>query len=312
MQEEYKPPLKLKLSRKESSRETPCFEINKPIISSLLRPGWVELQKLARQQAAGLTCSPPPSNQSRLSFSPPPLLTSPREVVVRGQVARAYSPISSPDLSTHSSPPPPPVLLSPQGAQQATNAAGSELHRSLSPARKERHRKQAVAAVGAIQEDLPPTTDMDIVPPPAGGEPDVAAAATERGGRGRGRRLLACPLCGAEYALATTLEKHIDRDHREETPATGRRAKRPSRSTDRSPPKKRRTATPTAPPDAAASSTSAGNNNTSAAAGEADRPKLTEYEIFQSLQLPADRKMVACEVCGQLVPPNTLKRHLAR
>ena len=32
-----KPPLKLKLSRKEGCQENPCFEINKPVISSILR-----------------------------------------------------------------------------------------------------------------------------------------------------------------------------------------------------------------------------------------------------------------------------------
>merc|ERR1712210_67286 len=29
-------------------------------------------------------------------------------------------------------------------------------------------------------------------------------------------KMIPCPLCGVEYALASNLEKHIDRDHREE------------------------------------------------------------------------------------------------
>ena len=45
---------------------------------------------------------------------------------------------------------------------------------------------------------------------------------------------------------------------------------------------------------------------------EVEPRKLTEYEIFQSLQLQAERKperkKVSCEQCGKLVPPNNIKR----
>jgi hypothetical protein len=312
--------LKLKLSRKESSRETPCFEINKPIISSLLRPGWMELQKLARLQVA---LSPPPPHPLS-SFSPPSLL-SPREaaasVAVRpvlGSVTRAYSPISSPDLSTQSSPPPPQAILSPRDSEASPSTRTSR----SSPSRKaEQPRKRAISTGLAAETTDASAAESSEQPAPVV-EPDPATVLPSGRGLSRGRRLLACPLCGAEYALATTLEKHIDRDHREETSTTttSRRTKRPSRSSDRTPPKKRKTSSPVGaessaaalPSSLPAAAASASEGQEASREGGTERPKLTEYEIFQSLQLPADRKMVACTVCGQLVPPNTLKRHLAK
>ncbi len=317
VQEEYKPPLKLKLSRKDGSRESPCFEINKPIISSLLRPGWIELQKLARQQQQAALLSSSPSSHARHSFSPPPQLASPKEAgspairlipagVVGGRAA--YSPISSPDLSTRSSPPPP-VLLSPPLRSSADS--GAVVDRPPSPAGKKAPRPRKGTVLAAESNTLAASSEPTPQPQEVSDPPGSAEMPSDRGGRGpsRGRRLLACPLCGAEYALATTLEKHIDRDHKEENaPAPGgRRTKRASRSADRSPTKKRKTASSEG---LAASITSADGG--SSVAESVDRPKLTEYEIFQSLQLPADRKTVACTLCGQLMPPNTLKRHLAR
>jgi hypothetical protein len=321
VQEEYKPPLKLKLSRKDGSRESPCFEINKPIISSLLRPGWIELQKLARQQqqqqAALLASSP--SAHARHSFSPPPQLASPKEagspairLIPAGLVGgrAAYSPISSPDLSTRSSPPPP-VLLSPP-LRSAADSSGAVIDRPPSPVGKKAPRPRKGVVLAAENNTSTASSEPNPQPQEVSDPPGSVETPSDRGGRGpsRGRRLLACPLCGAEYALATTLEKHIDRDHKEENApaATGRRTtKRASRSADRSPTKKRKTASSEG---LAASITSADGG--SSVAESADRPKLTEYEIFQSLQLPADRKTVACTLCGQLMPPNTLKRHLAR
>merc|ERR1711997_156280 len=44
-------------------------------------------------------------------------------------------------------------------------------------------------------------------------------------------KMIPCPLCGVEYALASNLERHIDRDHREEGREEETRGRRKRRGT---------------------------------------------------------------------------------
>jgi len=181
------------------------------------------LQQQQQQQQVPLTV------QTSQLTSPVPQLVSPKEGTaifgprIRSPVvslARGYSPISSPDPSTQSSPPPPPVLLSPQSAHITTQGSRSR-NRRRSPSREppqERMDEVCDLSTGRQAKENVPSTSSEM-------ESDGPAGPTTEptGGRGRGRRLLSCPLCGAEYALPSTLEKHIDRDHREEnTAGTGR------------------------------------------------------------------------------------------
>merc|ERR1719458_1576198 len=139
-------------------------------------------------------------------------------------------------------------------------------------------------------------------------------------------KMIPCPLCGVEYALASNLEKHIDRDHREEgaedegrgrrkrrgaSAAISKKRKRKSEDEEDEGVKKSRTeateeASLVAPPAVVEESVS------QQAETEETEDKLTEYEIFQKLQMKeqkADRKRVECLECGLHIPTNTIKRH---
>merc|ERR1712083_832149 len=53
-------------------------------------------------------------------------------------------------------------------------------------------------------------------------------------------KMIPCPLCGVEYALASNLEKHIDRDHREEGAEDEGRGRRKRRGASSAISKKRK------------------------------------------------------------------------
>jgi len=141
-------------------------------------------------------------------------------------------------------------------------------------------------------------------------------------------KMIPCPLCGVEYALASNLEKHIDRDHREEGREEEIRGRRKRRGTGGEVPKKRKRKEENEVPV----------GNLTSEVEEASQPvlqspeptveilekvdettftkegedKLTEYEIFQKLQMKeqkTDRKRVECSECGLHIPTNTIKRH---
>ena len=125
--------------------------------------------------------------------------------------------------------------------------------------------------------------------------------------------MIPCPLCGVEYALASNLEKHIDRDHREEGREEEIRGRRKRRGTGSEGPKKKKRKDEKEVPV----------GNLTSEVGEASQPvlqspeptveilekvdektfteegeedKLTEYEIFQKLQMKeqkTDRKRVS-------------------
>lgn len=117
-------------------------------------------------------------------------------------------------------------------------------------------------------------------------------------------KMIPCPLCGVEYAIASNLEKHIDQDHREDG-SKPRGRKRKIDHIEKSIP------IPEAP-------VYVGDPTLNVAPITSNLEpvlKPTEYEIFQSLsvQVPKTvRKRVECPECGIMIPPNTIKRHLLK
>jgi len=159
-------------------------------------------------------------------------------------------------------------------------------------------------------------------------------------------KMIPCPLCGAEYAIASNLQKHIDKEHTEgddrsnnkrkskEKTDVGRKKKKVNDNTDSnasdifgdpSPgPSGTKIEKPTRRSDEfdnilAKSRVSdkevdldAPPNNEK----ESGEDKLTEYEIFQKLQLKepskTGKKKIECKECGLYLPTNTIKRHLLK
>merc|ERR1712029_149393 len=163
-------------------------------------------------------------------------------------------------------------------------------------------------------------------------------------------KMIPCPICGAEYAIADNLQKHIDKDHFGETDRVFLKRVKPkdSKEKDKSEPssKKKKKSSVVAPVNEDDEDDLFGNErptlDTSTAEEKFDslmaslgsekqkkvkvveekgeekgQEKLTEYEIFQKLQLTfgkaaTEKKKVECKECGKLLPVNTIKRHLQK
>ena len=162
-------------------------------------------------------------------------------------------------------------------------------------------------------------------------------------------KMIPCPICGVEYAIASNLQKHIEKDHFGETERGY--YKRKSKEKDKSEPAKKKkkvvevkhnedddddfledlrpvidntTAEEKfdslfgSPEPIAKVVKKVDKNKKSEEKGaEADDEdeKLTEYEIFQKLQLKESKslkKKTECKVCGMMLPVNTIKRHLLK
>ena len=92
-------------------------------------------------------------------------------------------------------------------------------------------------------DDIPkPSQPLDIKSPPTSDTKplDVSGGSDTLDDSRRSRRgkMLACPLCGAEYAIASNLEKHIDRDHAEPAKPAKKRGAARKPPPDVTPPKK--------------------------------------------------------------------------
>merc|ERR1712012_1503058 len=136
-------------------------------------------------------------------------------------------------------------------------------------------------------------------------------------------KMIPCPLCGVEYALASNLEKHIDRDHREEGADDEGRGRRKRRGASSAVVKKRKRKSEeeedvivkkskTEETEESSTSPVVQTKDSEVPKEEESEDKLTEYEIFQKLQMKeqkADRKRVECTECGLRIPTNTIKRH---
>merc|ERR1711915_147546 len=149
-------------------------------------------------------------------------------------------------------------------------------------------------------------------------------------------KMIPCPLCGAEYAIASNLQKHIDKDHSEGEEKSNKR-----KSRDKSEPVKkkkklvndeeedldnREQGLPSKETETKKSDNILESSRTSMMEVDLDNPvlpgdkdensKLTEYEIFQKLQLKepskSGKKKVECKECGLFLPTNTIKRHLQK
>ena len=188
---------------------------------------------------------------------------------------------------------------------------------------------EPVSSKGGSKSD--PKTESSPVPrnePPIPAElPESILAEDSRHGLRRGR-MIPCPLCGVEYAIASNLEKHIDRDHKDTSKPVRKRGAAPKKIPEVTPPKKMRKfrgdpflealrlSEETATVPITAETTEGGTEGVAEGGvgltGEVERRKLTEYEIFQSLQLHAEKKQerrkVSCRECGKLIPPNNIKR----
>ena len=195
-----KPPLKLKLSRKEGCQENPCFEINKPVISSILRQQNFRRFSASSPQEPGSPCSLPRSPVHVISSTS---LPSPGRVPEHNQEITDIR-----DYSTK-----------PQPSSDVKNE----------PVIMKEFKKDSIP----IFEPAPSSVET--------AEPILQNFISEsadvgRLGRRRGR-MIACPLCGVEYALASNLEKHIDKDHKDTSKPAKKRVRK---SSEMSPPKKMR------------------------------------------------------------------------
>ena len=159
-------------------------------------------------------------------------------------------------------------------------------------------------------------------------------------------KMIPCPICGAEYAIADNLQKHIDKDHFGETDRVFLKRVKPkdNKEKDKAEParkkKKMNSLTNFEDDDddllgdsrpvvdnktaeekfdsliASGSSSSSRKDKHGDREPSPDREKLTEYEIFQKLQLaikPKEKKKVECSLgCGKSFPVNTIKRHMLK
>ena len=169
----------------------------------------------------------------------------------------------------------------------------------------------------------------------------------------KGNKLIPCPICGAEYAIADNLQKHIDKDHFGETDRVFLKRVKPkseSKEKEKAEPMKKKkkgssslttfddeeedeflgdsrpsldTSTAEEKFDSLMASVSTSYKGKKVAIHEnededeeEESTKLTEYEIFQKLQLKesskTEKKRVECSECGKMLPVNTIKRHLLK
>ena len=155
-------------------------------------------------------------------------------------------------------------------------------------------------------------------------------------------KMIPCPICGSEYAIADNLQKHIDKDHFGETDRVFLKRVKPKdvKEKEKTEPsrKKKKISSLTSfdddeddlfvdlrPPidkttaeekfDSLIAGSSSKERRELAPAVE-EEEKLTEYEIFQKLQLKetskTEKKKVECKECGMMLPVNTIKRHLLK
>ena len=154
-------------------------------------------------------------------------------------------------------------------------------------------------------------------------------------------KMLPCPICGSEYAIADNLQKHIDKDHFGETDRVFLKRVKPkdTKEKEKTEPsrKKKKISNLTSFDDdeddlfvdlrPTIDKTTAEEKFDSLIAGSSSKErrepeapveeeKLTEYEIFQKLQLKetskTEKKKVECKECGMMLPVNTIKRHLLK
>ena len=180
-------------------------------------------------------------------------------------------------------------------------------------------------------------------PPPVKQKPGRSEKVEYHDGRPslRKGKMIPCPICGAEYAIADNLQKHIDKDHFGETDRVflkrvkskdvkekektepSRKKKKISNLTsfdddeddlfvDLRPPIDKTTAEEKFDSLIAGSSSKERREKSPVV----EETKLTEYEIFQKLQLKetskTEKKKVECKECGMMLPVNTIKRHLLK
>ena len=166
----------------------------------------------------------------------------------------------------------------------------------------------------------------------------------------KGNKMIPCPICGAEYAIADNLQKHIDKDHFGETDRVFMKRVKPkseSKEKEKAEPSRKKkkgssslttfddeedeflgdsrpsldTSTAEEKFDSLMASSSTAKKDKKVAIQEdqdeeEESTKLTEYEIFQKLQLKdstkTEKKRVECSECGKMLPVNTIKRHLLK
>ena len=152
-------------------------------------------------------------------------------------------------------------------------------------------------------------------------------------------KMIPCPICGAEYAIADNLQKHIDKDHFGETDRVflkrvkSKETKEKEKTEPTKKKKKKNISSLTSFDDdeddlfvdlRPTLDTSTAEEKFDSLMAESSRKrekspaeeKLTEYEIFQKLQLKetskTEKKKVECKECGMMLPVNTIKRHLLK
>jgi len=341
--DQYKPPLKLKLSRKEGSTDSSYFEINKPIISSLLRQNMNRFSPTASRVGGGghspISDRSPSHPRSPVPSSSPSYRSPVRSPTPTGQgnaetrSPAHYTAISSTVTSPRTQPlptTPSPVDLSMKPHDDTKLPPPVRvIIKKYEFSKEDKDKSTAAAAAVKHETDNAPikdesqsadNKDADVDMKEEGGD-DPKKSGGLRGGRGRA--VFSCPLCTTEFAILSNLEKHIDKDHKDiEKPTRKRRSVTMKKSSpdfssvSSSPPKRSRkfTGEGSKPDDSTVSDTNSSIDTSMDTSTDADNRKLTEYEIFQSLQLKTknERRKMTCTECGLQIPPNNMKRHMER
>ena len=229
----------------------------------------------------------------------------------------------------------------------------SQVDEKITPPEPSRRKKKA-ATINYDEDEVPAKAKRKNVTKTATADQDLEKEEYHDGRPSlrKGNKMIPCPICGAEYAIADNLQKHIDKDHFGETDRVFlKRVKPKSEAKEKEkfePSRKKKkggssltayddeeedeflgdsrpsldTSTAEEKFDSLMASSSSSKKDKKVEIKEdldeeeEESTKLTEYEIFQKLQLKesskTEKKRVECSECGKMLPVNTIKRHLLK
>ena len=228
-------------------QEKPCFEINKPIISSLLRQNFLRFSPTPPRDSgtpppSAATPPPPPATVATHPANEESISSTTLSIRIkkdltmdnngskgsngsRSAVSEECQPPAACDSQQESIAQKIKIIPPVNPAPMKSSLGKAKTKSQKSKSAKADEKKTIVAAETKTEK---PSTSAAIEPPTV---PDTVAPSesplntsgggsegTDESRRSRRGKMLSCPLCGAEYAIASNLEKHIDRDHAEPPP----------------------------------------------------------------------------------------------